>query len=128
MKKEISDVIKNNYVYVKSYKDANGQTINTVAFKKQDSKGKLQKNNNWPKVNAYIWKNSVKITGDWPGVIMPSDGSPSGWNSYTVNTTQAEPLGIIFSNNGSSQTGDLLIPTGQSEVWFDGDNSQWVTV
>ena len=40
LKKELSDVIKNNYVYVKSYKDANGQTINTVAFKKQDSKAK----------------------------------------------------------------------------------------
>lgn len=97
--------------------------LSSIAAYSLTVKVNYKNNNSWNQVNAHIWGNGGNITGNWPGVIMPSDSSHSGWNSYTLNTTQSEPLSIIFSNNGSNQTANLAIPTGQSEVWY---NNGWV--
>lgn len=62
---------------------------------------------NWGNVNAYYWiKASNSGPVQWPGVAMTNEGE--GVYSIKVPTT----CDMIIFNNGSTQTDDLPIPSG----------------
>ncbi len=77
--------------------------------------------NNWSKVNAYVWDASGNLVlGAWPGTPVQKDPT-TGY--YIV--TGVEPGQNIIFNNGTSQTGDLAIPTnGDCKT----DGKGWATL
>ena len=71
----------------------------------------------WSKVNIYAWDDTTgEYTGSWPGVAMTSIGN--NVYSYEVPTGATK---VIF-NNGSSQTGNLIIPTDAKNLY---NGSTW---
>jgi alpha-amylase len=67
--------------------------------------------------HAYTWDDNQNATsGSWPGTSMSNSGN--GYKSLTVND---ECTNIIFSYNGSGQTGDLS--TCASEPYYY--NNSW---
>ena len=73
---------------------------------------------NWSTVNAYYWQNGGEIT--WPGKAMTKVEG----NTYSIDVP-TNMTKIIF-NNGSTQTGDLTIPTDGKNMFNYGSNS-WGT-
>ena len=75
----------------------------------------------WTTVNGYGWLagSDTTLLGTWPGTAITEDADHTNW--YTVELTDlAENAGIgIIFNNGSSQTGDILI-NKSGEYWYDG--------
>ena len=66
----------------------------------------------------WAWVDSQNYTGGtWPGATMAKENE--NWYTYTLQNL--ETCNVIFSNNGSSQTGDLSVAKG--EHWFK--NNQW---
>ena len=74
--------------------------------------------NNWQTPTAYMW--STTEASKWPGTEMTPLGD--GW--YSVDAGNYP--NIIFSNNGSPQTGNLQIPQNVSAAAYVGD--KWETV
>ncbi len=68
----------------------------------------------WSAPYAYYWSNSDTTMTSWPGVKMDSIGD----NVYRIEVPQDAEC-IIFSNNGSPQTGDLTIP-GYGYIYNNG--------
>ncbi|MCH5297973.1 MAG: starch-binding protein [Ruminococcus sp.] len=67
--------------------------------------------------HAYFWSDSQKdIGGKWPGIAMESIGN----NVYRV-VIPAGATKVVFSNGGSGQTADLIIP-GADKIY---DNGTW---
>jgi len=71
----------------------------------------------WLTVNCWAWNGSTNFTGGtWPGVSCTKVGVASNgniiwkWNGGTLSVNI--PANIIFSNNGSSQTSDLVFTNG----------------
>ena len=74
----------------------------------------------WSNVNVYTWNESGPCTGTWPGSAMTH---VSGYlYSFEVPVTAKN---IIF-NDGSSQTGDLTIPTDGKNMYLYA-SGQWGT-
>jgi len=68
---------------------------------------------NVPKI--YYWATSPALTSvAWPGISMTAEAT-AGWYRYTI--TGAQTANVIFNNNSSPQTADLMAVTG--EVWYD---------
>lgn len=62
----------------------------------------------------YYWNTSPALASiNWPGFNMTSEGN--GWWVYTI--MGANTANVIFNNNSSPQTADLLGISG--EVWYD---------
>jgi alpha-amylase len=66
----------------------------------------------WTKVMCWAWDNNNNYTGgSWPGVdctqVGTLDNGNKVWKWTYTGTLTTKPTGIIFSNNGSSQTADL---------------------
>ncbi len=76
----------------------------------------FQNTGNWSKVNAYMWYDGKSNANNkaWPGEAMTDEGD--GVWSYDI---KGEYDHIIFSNNGSSQTGNITYP-GNSMIYKDG--------
>lgn len=76
----------------------------------------FQNTGNWSKVTAYMWYEGKSNASNksWPGEAMTDEGD--GVWSYDI---KGEYDHIIFSNNGSSQTGDITYP-GNSMIYKDG--------
>ena len=76
----------------------------------------------WANVTAYAWKGaggSGNQNNAWPGVTMTDTGlTYNGHKIYSYKNTDGYAK-IIFSNNGSSQTGDLIIPT-DANCYYNG--------
>nr|MCU0388760.1 starch-binding protein [Chitinophagaceae bacterium] len=68
--------------------------------------------NNTP--NTYFWNPEPSVSvPSWPGSAMADEGN--GWFVYTISG--AKCANIIFNNNSSPQTADLMNICG--EQWFD---------
>ncbi len=82
----------------------------------------FKKPNGWNTAFVYLFnKNSgTALPGfpAWPGVNMQQEGN-SPWYKYTVN--QSVEVGIVFNDNGGSQTDDLSRTT---TGWYD---NQWTS-
>lgn len=76
----------------------------------------FQNTGNWSKVTAYMWYEGKSNASNksWPGEAMTDEGD--GVWSYDI---KGEYDHIIFSNNGSSQTGNITYP-GNSMIYKDG--------
>ena len=73
-------------------------TTNTVYYHNE---------NGWGSVYAYAWGDgNTPYLGGWPGTAMTADSTHTGWYFIDVDKRATQ---IIFSNNGSNQTGDLYI-------------------
>ncbi|MBQ4530011.1 MAG: starch-binding protein [Lachnospiraceae bacterium] len=70
------------------------------------------------KKTIYQWDvvdgETIVRTEAWPGTAMTDEGN--GWYTYTIEDTIS--TNIIFSNNGSGQTANLVAEEG--EWWFKG--------
>lgn len=73
----------------------------------------------WSKCNVYWWGGSDTPT--WPGVAMTKNAE--GLWYYAV---PSDATNVIF-NNGSSQTNDLKMPTGD-KVQYNYTDKEWVTI
>ena len=81
---------------------------------------------NWGQVNCYIWKTENGTTtkeADWPGLQM-TNTLTNNTNIYYKYIDQSAYPNIIFSNNGASQTDNLLTPSGSSNL-YDSAVSKW---
>ena len=74
--------------------------------------------NNWSTVKAHIWNGTAGTT--WPGNDMTNLGD--GW--YCIETGDCKNIQF---NGGSSdkQTGDLTIPTEQTECAYNNGWNNW---
>lgn len=73
------------------------------------------------KVNAYMWSNALSGDNTWPGVAMENVGE-RGWK-ITVDASKS--FDSIIFNNGSSQTGDLVLNAESGDTYVlskDGSN------
>lgn len=69
---------------------------------------------NWGTPTAWVWTEggaNYTVKGSWAGDAMTNEGNGIYSWTYTGNLTTA-PESIIFSNNGSSQTGTLSFVNG----------------
>lgn len=89
----------------------------------------FQNTSNWSNVKAYYWKNKGIEPVVWPGTAMTK---VSG-NIYKV-TVPSSCDRIIFSNNGSNQTGNLTIQGNNqlyipsSDTWMPYNPDDVITV
>ena len=77
----------------------------------------------WNDVHYHAWiENGSADEGltQWPGVKLAENPDHPNW--YTLELTglnAPKGVGILFSNNGSSQTADLLLAKDGGEYWYD---------
>ncbi|MDD7018727.1 MAG: chitobiase/beta-hexosaminidase C-terminal domain-containing protein, partial [Bacteroidales bacterium] len=76
--------------------------------------------NNWNTVKAHIWNGTETAATTWPGNDMTNLGD--GW--YCIETGDCKNIQF---NGGSSdkQTGDLTIPTEQTECAYNNGWNNW---
>lgn len=72
-------------------------------------------NSGWSSVTVYMWNSTTDTLSAWPGVAMTNEGN--GVWSYTPSKKYAN---LIFSNNGGSQTADIVAQYGSIY-----DNGTW---
>lgn len=80
----------------------------------------------WSSVYYYVWKIVDGTTNKeevWPGTQM-TDTLTNNSNIYYKYIDQSAYPNIIFSNNGASQTDNLLTPTGSANL-YDSAVSKW---
>lgn len=75
----------------------------------------------WSAPYAYIWTSGGSSQTGWPGTAM-TNVSGNKWSIDVPNQYNR----IIFSNNGSSKTGDLTIPT-DSNTMYNLATGTWVS-
>ncbi len=80
----------------------------------------FQNTSNWNNVKAYYWSSSGSTPVSWPGDSMTK---VSG-NIYRA-TIPSNCNKVIFSNNGSSQTGNLTVP-GNNQLYVPTADT-WIT-
>ncbi|GHU82007.1 hypothetical protein AGMMS50284_3110 [Clostridia bacterium] len=87
----------------------------------------LKNTANWSSPCVYIWNGSVKNAA-WPGVRL-SDADKDASGNYVVSVPAeligTSSSGVIFNNNGNSQSADLTVAIGQTKI-YDNGNSTWV--
>ncbi|MGN0243666.1 MAG: starch-binding protein [Lachnospiraceae bacterium] len=94
--------------------DDETQVVENVIYLRNDA--------GWSTVNAYCWKTGGGNMASWPGTRMENI---EGTNIWKLTVSQEEYPNIIF-NDGSSQTGDLLIPTDGNNIYSNSTGS-WST-
>lgn len=80
----------------------------------------------WSSVYYYVWKivdGTTNKEAVWPGTQM-TDTLTNNSNIYYKYINQSAYPNIIFSNNGASQTDNLLTPTGSANL-YDSAVSKW---
>lgn len=93
-------------------------TITTSAIDK--TKVYFYNTSSWSTPTAYYWGGAQSI--NWPGTTMTNEGN----NVYSVEVYN-DSTSIIFSNNGSNQTGDLTLPSGWTTTPKIYNNGTWST-
>lgn len=78
----------------------------------------------WSNPTAYCWNTSGN-NKSWPGVLMTKVGTQDGSDVYSYEPTTAYD-NIIFSDKGSSQTGNLDYPTADNQM-YDNSTKGWST-
>ncbi len=86
----------------------------------------MQNSKDWATPTAHMWNIAPNSDTNWPGSALSANEFNDGWMDITVTTTN-QSFGLIFSNNGASQTGDLAVtmPEGKTEVelWYADNGS-----
>ncbi len=86
----------------------------------------MQNSKAWENPTAHMWDIAPNSNTNWPGNAMSANEFNTGWVDITVTTTN-QSFGLIFSNNGASQTGDLMVamPEGktEAELWYTNNGS-----
>lgn len=100
--------------------DTDFYVAKTVMFTKPDS---------WSGVNLYVWDSSNNaLNGAWPGNAMTYSYNNEYNQAVYVASLPKDAAGIIFSNNGSSQTSDISTTGFKHTVAYYLDNTtpvQW---
>lgn len=101
--------------------DTDFYVAKTVMFTKPDS---------WSGVNLYVWDSSNNaLNGAWPGNTMTYSYNNEYNQAVYVASLPKDAAGIIFSNNGSSQTSDISTTGFKHTVAYYLDNNtptQWM--
>ena len=106
----------------------------------------LKNTSNWNKPTVWAWNTTSNCTaaGKWPGDAMTKEGEYWKW---TLPEGKEKPTQIIFSDNGSNQTGNLTFvnkqiydcwgnavqgggddPSDYWTIYYDNSASNWGTV
>ncbi|MBR2108505.1 MAG: starch-binding protein [Ruminococcus sp.] len=87
----------------------------TVFFEKPDS---------WGAPNAYCWgRKGAGNEGDWPGNAMTYVGKNEYGKSIYKYVVKDSKHNFIIFNNGSNQTGDIVISDSYTAYYLDGSNN-----
>lgn len=88
------------------------------------------KPNDWSQVNLYVWDSSNNaLNGSWPGNAMTLEYTNDYGEQVWSATLPKDAAGIIFSNNGSSQTSDIPTTGFKQTIAYYLDNNtptQWM--
>ena len=119
----------NTYTFTFSM-PAKAITVAPKVAKKTANVVYLKNSANWASVNIYVWYTNTenKINGNWPGGTMESLGD--GVYSYELDSTiDPTKVSLIFSNNGSSQTGNFAFSEYVGKIYDNktGDKSDYAT-
>ena len=123
------DIINNKlYIWVWNSSNSDGKwqevsyTDNGITFYFDNTNKKLSK------VNYYVWNNntSSKFAGEWPGTTA---SNINGTNIYTLSVNSNNIIDEVSSgnvrviiNDGTSQTKDIIIPSGTRIVYVNKDS------
>lgn len=83
--------------------------------------------NHWNPVGIYVWSESGKPTGEWPGMEMTADSLNAGWFSYSLsNLSDGQKFKVIFNDKRdqgekTNDSNDIEYQSG-GEIWLEGGN------
>ena len=87
----------------------------------------LTNNKNWQNPYCYAWNDvngQVNKNDKWPGKPMTDTGETNGQGQHIYKIViSSEYTGLIFSNNGSSQTTDIFGFTDGTAYYINDDNT-----
>jgi len=79
-------------------------------------------------VAAYIYKETNKPAGEWPGKTMTATAGHEGWYTMHLTLDNSTDYNLILNDDGhGNQLGDVTLSTkgkAEAEYWFDGSLSE----
>lgn len=79
-------------------------------------------------VAAYIYKETNKPAGEWPGKTMTATAGHEGWYTMHLTLDNSTDYNLILNDDGhGNQLSDVTLSTkgkAESEYWFDGSLSE----
>lgn len=79
-------------------------------------------------VAAYIYKETNKPAGEWPGKTMTATAGHEGWYTMHLTLDNSTDYNLILNNDGhGKQLDDVTLSTkgkAEAEYWFDGSLSE----
>lgn len=79
-------------------------------------------------VAAYIYKETNKPAGEWPGTKMSATAGHEGWYTMHLTLDNSTDYNLILNNDGhEKQLGEVTLSTkgkAEAEYWFDGSLSE----
>lgn len=79
-------------------------------------------------VAAYIYKETNKPAGEWPGKTMTATAGHEGWYTMYLTLDNSTDYNLILNNDGhGKQLDDVTLSTkgkAEAEYWFDGSLSE----
>lgn len=79
-------------------------------------------------VAAYIYKETNKPAGEWPGKTMTATAGHEGWHTMHLTLDNSTDYNLILNNDGhGKQLDDVTLSTkgkAEAEYWFDGSLSE----
>lgn len=79
-------------------------------------------------VAAYIYKETNKPAGEWPGKIMTATAGHEGWYTMHLTLDNSTDYNLILNDDGhGNQLSDVTLSTkgkAEAEYWFDGSLSE----
>lgn len=79
-------------------------------------------------VAAYIYKETNKPAGEWPGKTMTATAGHEGWYTMHLTLDNSTDYNFILNNDGhGKQLDDVTLSTkgkAEAEYWFDGSLSE----
>lgn len=79
-------------------------------------------------VAAYIYKETNKPAGEWPGKTMTATAGHEGWYTMHLTLDNSTDYNLILNNDGhGKQLDDVTLSTKgktEAEYWFDGSLSE----
>ena len=79
-------------------------------------------------VAAYIYKETNKPAGEWPGKTMTAAEGHEGWYTMHLTLDNSTDYNLILNNDGhGNQLNDVTLSTkgkAEAEYWFDGSLSE----
>lgn len=79
-------------------------------------------------VAAYIYKETYKPAGEWPGKTMTATAGHEGWYTMHLTLDNSTDYNLILNDDGhGNQLSDVTLSTkgkAEAEYWFDGSLSE----